>query len=117
MTSTEFSDQVSALAARMRDTLRSGPRTAWDLRLELKAPLSRIYMAAGELLARGQAQAVPSGQTYELRLKTADEARDPLAPGVGASAGRPGLPVSALTPAREENPAGAEARSGSSTPV
>ncbi len=84
-TAAEFSSEVDGAAARVSAALSSSPKTAWELKMELKVPHTLLHLALGSLLARGKVSLRPEG--YTLRVEEERTGAAPCARGEPRSEG------------------------------
>lgn len=65
----EFSEQINVLSNQITQYLeqQTAGTTAWDLKLQLKAPLSQIYLALGTLLKDNRIRITPEQLTYRIQ--------------------------------------------------
>jgi hypothetical protein len=63
MDAREFQTLVDATAGRVAAALASEPKTAWDLKMELKVPHTLVHIALGRLLGEGKVALRPEGYT------------------------------------------------------
>ncbi|MEK7743731.1 MAG: hypothetical protein AAB578_05030 [Elusimicrobiota bacterium] len=73
-TAAEFSREVEDAAARVLGALSSSPKTAWELKMELKVPHTLLHLALGSLLARGKVSLRPEGYTLRVSEDRTDAA-------------------------------------------
>ena len=73
-TAAEFSREVEDAAARVRAALCASPKTAWELKMELKIPHTLLHLALGSLLAQGKVSLRPEGYTLRVSQDPADAA-------------------------------------------
>lgn len=77
-TAAEFSREVDAAADRVSAALSSGsPKTAWDLKMELKLPHTLLHLALGSLLSQGRVSLRPEGYTLLVETLPPGAAREP----------------------------------------
>ena len=65
MTADEFQTSVRATSEGVLAALKAeGPKTAWDLKIEMKASHTLLHLALGLLMAEGRVVLKPEGYTY-----------------------------------------------------
>jgi hypothetical protein len=64
-TTVKFGEEIEATARQILAAVSSGKaRTAWDLKMHLKVPHTRLHLALGMLLAQGSVTLKPERLTY-----------------------------------------------------
>ncbi|MFA6093252.1 MAG: hypothetical protein WCU88_13350 [Elusimicrobiota bacterium] len=69
-----FAEEIADLAERLDKSVAAGPKTAWDLKLELRVPHTTLHLALGRLLAQGRIRIQPDAFTLHVEAAAAPAA-------------------------------------------
>ncbi|MFH2202897.1 MAG: hypothetical protein ABIJ96_07270 [Elusimicrobiota bacterium] len=86
MSGDDIRAEVDAAARKVMDVLQAAgkPATAWELKMALNMPHTRLHLALGALLERRSIRMRPDSLTYIVEPVTADDSDAPAEPRVCA---------------------------------
>lgn len=79
----DLNPQIEAIARQITEAAAAAGRsgvTVWELKLRLKTPLARLYMAVGLLSKEGAVRVAPEQLTYRVHAVEPSTGREGAAP-------------------------------------